>query len=287
MKDVDLSFLEQCKQRTHFIIRKKLGEGGFGKAYRVAPYKNRKLEFALKICPKKRISRQYMFNRELEINKKVSHPNIAKFYNHFEDQTNHYFVLEYAKYGNLYDFLSEREEHRTKTQPIFSEKEVACIAKQICGALSYCHKNNILHRDLKLENVLVFSAKPLVVKLCDFGHAHYMSDYTGTFGASTSYLAPEEISGERTDATERTETWKVGVLMYELFYGHNPFLKRGESEPEEDEMTDKILYSSFKFKKSIPISKKFRQLIKKCLQEERDDRPTISELLHDEFFSKV
>lgn len=83
--------------------------------------------------------------QEIEIHKKLEHPNIVKLVHSFEDEENFYMVLEYCKYGELYSYLSKHQK--------FDAKHTKQLSNQICLGLKYLHDNNIFHRDLKLGNI--------------------------------------------------------------------------------------------------------------------------------------
>ena len=86
-------------------------------------------------------------------------------YSYFWDESAVYLVLEWAPGGDLFEMLEELPEQR------FSEAQARVIIKQVCEAVSYLHSSNILHRDIKLENILVASCIELQIKLSDFGWA--------------------------------------------------------------------------------------------------------------------
>lgn len=128
--------------------------------------------------------------REVEIVKHLDHPNIVKMFESYEDKKHLYIVTELIEGGELFDELSRRKK--------FSEKDCACVVKQILEVLSYCHANDIVHKDLKPENILLQTEKNIEhIKVIDFGTAQRfdrtrkMTESLGT----PYYVAPEVLLG--------------------------------------------------------------------------------------------
>jgi len=97
---------------------------------------------------------------EIAIHKSLKHPGVVKFIDHFEDEKNVYIILELCTDGNLNEYFKE--------QKTLKEHEVRSYLRQMISALKYCHDKNIIHRDLKLGNLLITNNRK-TVKLGDFG----------------------------------------------------------------------------------------------------------------------
>lgn len=145
----------------------------------------------------------------------LSHPNIVKLYDIFDDRSNIYLVLEYVRGGELFARLSKKT--------IYTEKEARDICRIILSAIQHCHSNDIVHRDLKCENLLMLSDdSDSDVKLVDFGFAKKAATSTldGRMGTPI-YMAPEiwknELYGKPVDM------WAFGVITYILLGGYPPF----------------------------------------------------------------
>ena len=159
-----------------YDIGQLLGRGGFATVYRARERRTGHV-FALKIMEKSYISKHKMENRvqnEIRIQSELSNKGIVKLYRHFEDADYIYMVLELCEGGNLYKYL--------KTHGFLSEMEARSVIRQLLLALEYMHGLGVVHRDLKLSNVLLVSnsyestitghdTSGIVVKLCDFGLA--------------------------------------------------------------------------------------------------------------------
>ncbi len=156
------------------------------------------------------------FQREEEVVRRLDHPNIIKVITP-KKKTRMYIAMEFI------DGVSLREIIRTE-QPMDPERALG-LARQICDALVYMHREGVVHRDLKPENMLVTAEG--VVKIMDFGialdeHARRLtwSGLSSTIG-TPDYMAPEQVSGRRGDA--RTDIYSLGVILYEMLTGSLPY----------------------------------------------------------------
>lgn len=170
----------------------------------------------------------------------------------------------------LYNYLLKHRIPLEKVQKIFT---------QLVGAVSYIHNKSCVHRDLKLENVLL--DKNENVKLCDFGFTREYdgkASYLQTFCGTVCYSAPEMIKGERY-AGEKIDVWSLGVILYALLTGELPF------DDDEDAVTrSKILKEEPKYAESFPEEAK--TLINKLLSKRPLYRPSLPEILSDPFLAE-
>ncbi|XP_052243873.1 serine/threonine-protein kinase 33-like [Dreissena polymorpha] len=210
---------------------RKLGQGSFGKVYQVR-HKSTNVMWAMKFVNKDKAggSGIKLLEREVAILKRVSHPNIIQLNEVFETSKRMCLVMELCTEGELADTLKERK--------FFVESQVRLITKELASAIAYLHKNDIVHRDLKLENILVSkSASPsnpedsLQIKVTDFGlsitksgvgHDNMMQDFCGT----PNYMAPEIIDNKM--YSQQCDVWALGVIVYTLFCGVPPFRSKDE-----------------------------------------------------------
>ncbi|KAI1290516.1 serine/threonine-protein kinase [Xylaria venustula] len=198
-----------------FDIGKKLGEGSFGRVF-LARHRDSGYICALKMIEKSKIREgsERHIKEEIEIHSNVRHPGLIGFYGWFHDDENIVIVLEYASGGDFFTIF-ERE-------VVFKEPQAAKYIAQVATALLYLHRKNIMHRDLKVENILVGAYGEL--KLADFGFSTHCPENSRTTVCGTlDYMAPEMIHspGEAYDNT--VDLWSLGVLTYELIMGVPPF----------------------------------------------------------------
>ncbi|XP_053310358.1 NUAK family SNF1-like kinase 2 [Spea bombifrons] len=201
------------KHRYEFL--ETLGKGTYGRVKRARDKQGR--EVAIKSIRKDRIKDEQdilQIRRETEIMSSLSHPHIISIYEVFENSSKIVIVMEYASQGDLYDYISERQK--------LSEQEARRFFRQIVSAVQYCHANGIVHRDLKLENILLDENKN--VKIADFGLSNiYHSDsYLQTYCGSPLYASPEIVNGRPYIGPE-VDSWSLGVLLYILVHGSMPF----------------------------------------------------------------
>lgn len=146
------------------------------------------LKLALKVVNKKAASRDYLTKflpREIDILQKISHPYIIQCHSIVETEKQAFFLMDLAQNGDLLDYINSRRR--------LPEHESRFLFGQIAEGIDYLHSNNICHRDLKCENILL--AKNMTVRIADFGFACDLSaSPTKTPCGSYSYAAPELFS---------------------------------------------------------------------------------------------
>lgn len=163
--------------------------------------------------------------QELEVSEKLEHPHVVKVLDLCEDEDDIYIALELIKHGNLLEVLSKMER---KKIPI-TEKHAADIIYQILLAINYIHASNIVHRDLKLENIMVDvvagenGEANLICKVTDFGFACMMDPKKkiNLSLGSPIYMAPEVI--KQRFYNSKVDIWSLGVIAYIILTGKAPF----------------------------------------------------------------
>ena len=154
--------------------------------------------------------------REIVVMKLIDHPNIMRLYDVWETSTSLYLILEYVQGGELFDYLCDKGRRPTS--------EVLGYFQQIICAVDYCHRFNIAHRDLKLENILI--DQDANIKVADFGMATWQDNSRDkllrTFCGSPHYAAPEIISGKPYNGA-LADIWSCGVILYALLTAKLPF----------------------------------------------------------------
>eukprot|EP00092_Neocalanus_flemingeri_P021749 GFUD01023592.1.p1 GENE.GFUD01023592.1~~GFUD01023592.1.p1 ORF type:complete len:873 (-),score=186.01 GFUD01023592.1:159-2777(-) len=198
-----------------YDLEKTLGKGNFA-VVRLGTHRLTRTRVAIKVVDKNELDTENLnkIRREIEILKKLSHENIIQLYQVMETDSFIHIVTEYAETGEVFDFLIEHGK--------MSEQEAAAKFSQILKAINHCHRNNVVHRDLKAENLLLDHAGN--IKLADFGFSNYFSPGAAlaTWCGSPPYAAPELFEGKPYDG-QKADIWSLGVILYILVSGSLPF----------------------------------------------------------------
>jgi len=254
-----------------FDIKDELGKGAFSIVY-LAVNKKTGEKVAVKTIDKKAASTTQDQNRlktEVEILKKVSHPNIVCLKDMFETSEKLYLIMELVTGGELFDKIVEKGQ--------YSERDASVIVKNLLSAVEYLHSANIAHRDLKPENLLLKGgANDTDVMLSDFGLSKIVGveSMMETACGTPYYVAPEVLSATGYD--KEVDLWSVGVITYLLLCGFPPFY--GESLPE---VFEQIMKAEFDYPDPYwtEISKEAKDLISKLLVVDSKQRLTATQAL--------
>lgn len=152
--------------------------------------------------------------QEAKILSTFNHPHIMRVYELIESRDGVYIVMEYLPGGELYDLILKKQR--------FSEDDGRKFFQQLVFALEYCHMHNVVHRDVKPENILLDENQN--IKLGDFGLANYFKDghFLHTSCGSLNYAAPEILTGNPYSGPE-VDVWSAGIVLFTLVCGYLPF----------------------------------------------------------------
>lgn len=223
----------------NFEFIKMLGKGTFGKVILCREKVAKKL-FAIKILRKDVIIKKDEVDHTLTENHVLqitNHPFLISLKCSFQTGDRLCFVMEYVNGGELFFHLSKEK--------FFSEDRTRFYGAEIIDAIGYLHKNGIVYRDLKLENLLL--DKDGHIKIADFGLCKEDITFgrtTKTFCGTPEYLAPEVL--EDTDYGLAVDWWGVGVVMYEMMVGRLPFYNR-----DHDTLFELIVMQEVKFPQTL------------------------------------
>ena len=229
-----------------FSIGKCLGHGQYGRVY-YAEDKFLKKKFAIKIIEKKMLNKNYsQLKYEIEIHVRLKHKNIIEMYAYFYDENFIYILFEFARFGSLFDVI--------KTHNKLTKEKIFQIIYQISNSLLHLKQKKIVHKDIKLENILVTDLNEnfIVVKLGDFGCATQCFTkkiFQFSKKGTAQYLSPEIIITHKFDY--KADVWALGIIIYEILTnGISPF-----NYENNNKIYDEIKnYSDFK-SISEPIKK--------------------------------
>ncbi|VDK83783.1 unnamed protein product [Dibothriocephalus latus] len=275
-----------------YVLEKTIGKGNFS-VVKLARHTITQIKVAIKIIDKTRLSSENLekAQREVEILKTIQHPNIIKLYQVMQTAKLLCIVTEYLPNGELFEYIANNGR--------LTEQVARYKFAEILSAVEHCHRNNIVHRDLKAENVLLdhsmtlklagkfslkfnsclcpvlaFRALRLTFFFVDFGFGTFQPEggnsLLTTWCGSPPYAAPEIFKGEPYIGT-KADVWSLGVLLYVLVVGVLPF-----GAHELPKLRDQVLAGNFR----VPfwLSSPCEELLRAMLSKSPTRRPSISQI---------
>ena len=258
-----------------------LGSGSYGTVYLAKNILKENL-VAIKVIEKvpSNIIDDMEIKNEINILKSLSHPNIVKIYEFFDTAVDYYIVTEYCKKGELFEYINNK----------YSERQLAVLFYQVFSGLCYLHEKKILHRDLKLENLMISEIEKDIntgeeyfwMKIIDFGTAKIFErkKKEKEIIGSSYYIAPEVL---KKNYNEKCDTWSVGVILYMTLTGVPPF----------DGETDEDIIHRIKIGKYSKTNKRFLEhspevidLVNSLLERNIDKRLSAKQALEHQWFKK-
>jgi len=244
----------------YYVINTKIGSGSYSKVYLATDYQTQET-VAIKIITTAKLSAPLIqrLSKEIEILQSMNHPNIITLKNHSITDKHIYMVMEFCNGGTIGDKIGK----------LTDENEIKVLVRQIVDGMLYLDKMNILHRDLKPDNLLIHNN---VVKIIDFGFSSDVkdNDMYSTICGTPMYMSPELLRSEAYN--KKSDLWSLGVITYELFHHVSPFGK-----PRNISELQLIIQKKDIYYKSV-ISKTFLQFLSSILQIDPTKRPGLSEL---------
>jgi 5'-AMP-activated protein kinase catalytic alpha subunit len=209
--------------------------------------------------------------REIHILKQLRHNNIIQIYQIIQTRSNLYLIMEFASGGELYKQIRLKKK--------LSEIEACEFFHQIISAIDYLHKNNIVHRDLKTENILIDFNRQ--IKIADFGLSNTYSpgQLLKTRCGSPCYAAPEMIIGKSYSGI-LVDIWSSGIILYFMFTGTLPF-----EENNFNDLYKKIIDGKFIMPSEISINA--QDLLQRILCTDPEKRIKIEEIKKHPFFNNI
>jgi hypothetical protein len=251
-----------------YVSTEKLGEGSFGVVYK-GRYNDTVV--AVKMVKHFQVDEIFVvdFCREVETLGSLAHPNIVKFVGVCIEPPHLCIVTEFVERGSLRNLL-------TDVTVSIDEKLILKMALDICKAMTYLHQMNIIHRDLKSDNLLV--TLDWSVKVADFGLAKLIRTGTSRTLSKTNnigtiaWVAPEGLRGRK--LTSKSDVYSFGIVLWEMFTRQRPY--QGKDFQDIKEL---VLRGG---RPDIPstVPSFWKHIIQSCLQADPSDRPTFEELRH-------
>ncbi|CAK4636147.1 hypothetical protein LEN26_010371 [Aphanomyces euteiches] len=249
--------------------RDKIGEGTYGVVY-AATHRESNARVAVKCFDKSTmdLADTVQLLREVDVLRMIHHSHVIKFVDFFDEPQHYYLVTELVNGGDLFDRLARRK--------VYAEEKVRALVLTLLKTVESLHGLNIVHGDLKLENILLTSTdNDVSIKLCDFGFArHDMNDeLTGHWG-STDYMAPEIFSCARYG--RQADVWSVGVITYMLLSGVSPFGGQTKAELVTNIQRGHVAFPAIYWRR---VSAQAKAFVSTMLVANPRNRSTIQDLL--------
>jgi serine/threonine protein kinase len=245
-----------------------IGSGGFAKVYKVFDYANNHY-VALKIADVRPEWKQFTLQREVElVNRLDHHQNIARYDACYRFNTGYagemdFAVLKFYEHGNLEQFLVQQQD--------LSPNDIRIIIQGILEGIGFLHRNNLIHRDMKCQNILINREDGVwMPKITDFGLSRQLGGDSSTtnsaVGLSFAYAAPEQIANQKIH--KNVDLWAVGVILYRIIAGELPFQSTkgidNRSSQSQLELSQKILNLELP-QKLEELQEPYQAMIKRCL----------------------
>ena len=260
---------------------KDLGSGSYGAVYKA---KNLIMDNIVAIKAIEKVQDNMIddleIKNEIDILKTLSHPNIVKIYEFFDTALYYYLVTEYCKKGELFAYITN----------VYNERQLSILFYQVFSGLCYLHEKKILHRDLKLENLMISEIEKDIVtgeeyfwiKIIDFGTAkifHKNKTEKAIIGSSY-YIAPEVLKQKY---NEKCDTWSVGVILYMTLVGVAPF-----DGKTDDEILRRIKIGKYNKhdERYVKHSEEVKDLVSRLLEKNIEKRLSAKEALNHPWFEK-
>jgi serine/threonine protein kinase/Flp pilus assembly protein TadD len=255
-----------------YQLRQKLGQGGMGVVYR-AYDTELKRDVALKtiLCAREQVLIK-RFTKEAEAMAKLAHQGLVKIYDVGKVDGRPYLTMEFIEGKNLAQLLKEEK---------LSPRRAAEILNKVAQAIAYAHSKGILHRDLKPSNIMIGGQNE--PKVMDFGLALDVTSetklsHTGSTLGTPAYMSPEQTLGKRKEIDERSDVYALGVVLYEMLVGAQPF--RGMTAPMAVEILEKEPPAPSQL--SHRISRDISNICLKAMAKDKKDRyQSVSEMAED------
>jgi len=211
---------QRGKLAEQYVILNRLGRGNFAVVRKVQRKKDGKF-FAAKIITKKGMKAKdlQLLGQEVDILKKLAHPNINRLIETFDTKNHLYIVLELLEGENLFENIVKQKK--------YTEADAAQVIKQVARACEYMHPRGVIHRDLKPENLVYLDKGKDHICVTDFGLSKSVAnegDLMKTACGTPAFVAPEILRQER--YTSQVDMWSLGVILYTMLCGYPPFVEK-------------------------------------------------------------
>ncbi|CAH1103156.1 unnamed protein product [Psylliodes chrysocephalus] len=251
-----------------YDILEEIGTGAFGVVHRCRERKTGNI-FAAKFIPVSHAMEKELIRKEIDIMNQLHHPKLINLHDAFEDDDEMVLIYEFLSGGELFERITAEGYQ-------MSEAEVINYMRQICEGIKHMHERNIIHLDIKPENIMCQTRKSTNIKLIDFGLATKLdpNEIVKISTGTAEFAAPEIV--EREPVGFYTDMWAVGVLGYVLLSGLSPFAGENDIETLKNVKAcdwdfDEEAFSS--------VSEEGKDFIRRLLLKNKEKRMTAQECL--------
>ena len=270
-KEMPKSKQEYSKKIGNYVLLNEIGTGTFSKVAK-AFHIITDQEVAVKILEKEKIKDEIDIERilrEIEILKKVIHPNICQLYETYSTVHNFYIMMEHITGGDLFDYITNNN--------YLSENKSCKLFRQLISVIEYLNELGISHRDIKPENILLDDEQENI-KLIDFGLSNYFSEskLLKSSCGSPCYASPEMLSGMPYLGIT-TDLWSSGIVLYSMLVGSLPF-----DDQELYELYKQIKLGKFYLPSTLSLEA--IDLLKRILNVDPDKRISLEGIKNHQWF---
>lgn len=267
--------------RCLYSLGRELGSGTYSVVCEVRHVETSKM-YAAKVVNKRLMrGREHLVKNEIVVLKRVSrgHPNVLTLVDYFETTDSLYLVTELARGGELFERICQRG--------AFGESDAQRLMQQVVSGVAHLHAHGIVHRDLKLENLLFQTRSSYSrILICDFGLSRIIDEenlrmLTTTVG-TPSYMAPEVFT--KKGHSKPVDIWALGIIAYVILSGIQPFDRDTPAEEREAIESGDLRFEPEKL--WVHITADAQNFIRQCLQVDPKQRPSAHELMDSKFLTR-
>ena len=269
-----------------YELKECIGKGAYGNVFRTIN-KTTKLEYAVKIIQKNKLNPNNIKYIYQEINilkllKNFNHKNIIKPKDFYENSEYIFLIFEYIPFGDLGDFIQRHTRSMTSSL-------IKSISEQLVSSIKFLHSVGIVHRDLKLNNIMCSRDDngKIIIKLIDFGFSTVMTknQLSNEIVGTLHYMPPEIINKE--EYNMKVDIWSCGVILYYLRYSRFPFddSRRKITILYQLIRMGRFMFGNVKYDFTKEQDMQYKQILLKCLQVNPERRISIQQLCEEKWFN--
>lgn len=271
----DVTIKRNTDVNDFFDMLSEIGRGKFGTVY-LCREKSTGLELAAKLVAVNRRDERRNVEREVDVMRRLRHPRLIQLYDAYDWGKYMCVVLELITGGELFERVIDEDF-------VLTERACTVFMRQICEGIEFVHRQNILHLDMKPENILCLTKAGNRIKIIDFGLARFYDPEKKLqvlFG-TPEFVAPEVVNFDQIGYG--TDMWSIGVICYVLLSGLSPFMGETDIETMANVTVAKYDFDDEAFNE---ISEDAKDFISKLLVKDKESRPSATECLRHQWLVK-